>query len=222
MIDGGILRYIIDTIEPLLSRSLISSDNYFYYLCLMGRYTRENCPDYITRNGYNNLAKRKGALDGIRLHTDTINDVVERIRPASVNHAIVMDHMDWFPPSGNEARDEIRALNKALARGGKVLLRSSSIEPWYLKVYEKEGFECKAAAIRRAGESIDRVNMYASTWVCIKSLAPAMNQTALPSSQHLALLSLKSQLRQLLNLGKRSWPDLLKVDTSIEKTVFLL
>lgn len=171
MIDGGILRYIIDTIEPLLSRSLISSDNYFYYLCLMGRYTRENCPDYITRNGYNNLAKRKGALDGIRLHTDTINDVVERIRPASVNHAIVMDHMDWFPPSGNEARDEIRALNKALARGGKVLLRSSSIEPWYLKVYEKEGFECKAAAIRRAGESIDRVNMYASTWVCIKKFS---------------------------------------------------
>lgn len=168
MINGGILRYIIDTIEPLLSRSLISQDNYFYYLCLMGRYTRENCPDYITRHGYNNLAKRKGAIDGIRLHTDTINDVVERIRPGSVNHAIVMDHMDWFSPSGTDARDEIRALNKSLVRGGNVLLRSSSTEPWYLRVYEEEGFECRPAAIRRPGESIDRVNMYASTWVCTK------------------------------------------------------
>lgn len=168
MIDGGILRYIIDTIEPLLSRSLISTDNYFYYLCLMGRYSRENCPDYITRTGYNNLAKRKGALDGIRLHTDTINDVVERIRPGSVNHAIVMDHMDWFSPTGTDAREEIRALNKALIKGGNVMLRSSSTEPWYLRVYEEEGFECRAAGVRRAGNSIDRVNMYASTWVCTK------------------------------------------------------
>lgn len=170
MIDGGILKYIIDTIEPLLSRSLISTDNYFYYLCLMGHYSRDNCPDYITRHGYNNLAKRKNGIDGIRLHTDTINDVVERIRPASVNHAIVMDHMDWFPPTGNEARDEIRALNKALATGGNVLLRSSSTKPWYIKVYEQEGFECRAAGVRTSGHSIDRVNMYASTWVCTKKV----------------------------------------------------
>lgn len=174
MIEGGILRYIIDTLEPLIDRCLISNENYFYYLCLMGRYSRDNCPDYLTRRGYTNLSavsSKKtddGPLSGIRLHTDTICDVVERITPESVTAAIVMDHMDWFKETGPDARAEIRALNKALARGGKVLLRTSSTCPWYLKVYEEEGFACKPAAVRRPGESIDRVNMYASTWVCTK------------------------------------------------------
>lgn len=169
MIEGGILRYIIDTIEPLINRSLISTENYFYYLCLTGSYSRQNCPDYLTRRGYNNLASKRDAMSGIRLHTDTICDVVERINPGSVNAAVVMDHMDWFKETGPEAREEIRALNKALAIGGQVLLRTSSTKPWYLKVYEQEGFKCKAAAVRRSGQSIDRVNMYASTWVCTKA-----------------------------------------------------
>lgn len=168
MIEGGILRYIIDTLEPLIERSLISSENYFYHLCLTGHYTRDNCPDYLTRRGFSNLSGKKNGLSGIRLHTDTICDVVERIVPSSVTAAIVMDHMDWFSESGEDARLEIRALNKALALGGKVLLRTSSTEPWYLKVYEEEGFKCSAAAVRRPGQSIDRVNMYASTWVCEK------------------------------------------------------
>lgn len=214
MIEGGILRYIIDTIEPLIERSLISSENYFYYLCLMGKYSRDNCPDYLTRRGYTNLCSRKPSsapsspthsrhsststptstststngsttvistdretsiLSRIRLHTDTISDVVERLVPGSVSCAIVMDHMDWFPETtaaadfyAGDARSEIRALNRALRHGGRVLLRTSSTRPWYLKVYEQEGFACKAAAVRRPGESIDRVNMYASTWVCTK------------------------------------------------------
>lgn len=176
MIEGGILRYIIDTIEPLIDRCLISSENYFYYLCLMGHYSRENCPAYITRRGYDNLSS-KTALSGIRLHTDTICEVVERLNPGSVTAAIVMDHMDWFPADADasvcDALAEIRALHKALAYGGKVLLRSSSQKPWYLRLYEQEGFECSAAAVRKSGQSIDRVNMYASTWVCVKTGSPS-------------------------------------------------
>lgn len=168
MIQGGILKYIIDTIEPLLSRSLISTDNYFYYLCLMGLYSRENSPSYISRAGYDILSK-PAALEGIRLHTDTIEEVVARLNPSSVTAAIVMDHMDWFPVIDNgDARSEIKSLKKALAVGGRVLLRSSSTSPWYIRLFEMEGFECKPAAIRKSGESIDRVNMYASTWLCEK------------------------------------------------------
>ncbi|ANB11016.1 Ubiquinone/menaquinone biosynthesis methyltransferase ubiE [Sugiyamaella lignohabitans] len=168
MIEGGILQYIVDTIDPLISRSLISDDNYFYHLCLTGSYSPKNCPDYITKKGYFNLAKRKGALDTIRLHTDTINDVSDRLAPGTLTVAIIMDHMDWFEPTGTLAVEEIQALNKSLAKGGRVMLRSSSKTPWYIKTFESQGFSCKSAATRFSGTSIDRVNMYASTWICTK------------------------------------------------------
>lgn len=168
LIDGGIIQYVIDTIEPLIYKYQISSENYFYYLCLMGQYSRTNCPAYLTKKGHFNLAKRKEALDGIRLHTDTINDVVDRLAPGTVTCAIIMDHMDWFSPSGTDALDEIVALNKCLTKGGRVMLRSSSKKPWYLDTFEAQGFKTKAAAVRYSGKAIDRVNMYASTWICTK------------------------------------------------------
>lgn len=186
MIEGGILKYVVDTIEPLISRDMISTENYFYYLCLMGCYSKTNCPDYLTKKGHFNLAKRKNALEGIRIHTDTIKDVVERLTPKTVNVAIVMDHMDWFSPGDTAARDEIRVLNRALCVGGRVMLRSSSKNPWYIKTYEKEGFKCHAAAVRESNTSIDRVNMYASTWVCTKqydSFTP--KATPVSSSLHI-------------------------------------
>jgi betaine lipid synthase len=168
LIEGGIIQYVIDTIEPLIYKYQISSENYFYYLCLMGQYSRSNCPAYLTKKGHFNLAKRKDALDGIRLHTDTINDVVDRLAPGSVTCAIIMDHMDWFSPTGTDALDEIVALNKCLSKGGRVMLRSSSKKPWYLDTFEAQGFKTKAAAVRYSGKAIDRVNMYASTWICTK------------------------------------------------------
>lgn len=167
MIEGGTEKYLIDTLDPLVSRSLISSENYFYYLCLTGSYSQSNCPDYLTRKCFDTI-KNNSSLNNIRLHTDAMQDVVERLTPGSVTCAIVMDHMDWFGPDARDARDEIRALNKSLKKGGKVLLRSSSPQPWYIKVYEDEGFVCRRAALRTSGTSIDRVNMYASTWVCTK------------------------------------------------------
>ncbi|GME83895.1 unnamed protein product [Ambrosiozyma monospora] len=77
--------------------------------------------------------------------------------------------MDWFSEDGTDADDEITALFHALAPGGRVLLRSASQEPWYINNFEKLGFKCDPVAVRKSGTAIDRVNMYASTWVCTKT-----------------------------------------------------
>lgn len=76
--------------------------------------------------------------------------------------------------------------------GGRVLLRSAGLRPWYIRVFEEEGFKTKQVMARHPGAYIDRyilvffsfnslvahmsfsnnlinrVNMYASTWVCTK------------------------------------------------------
>lgn len=184
MMGNSVLRYVIDTLEPLLLRSLISQDNYFYYLTLVGKYAKDNCPDYLTEKAFNRYHARNEKtgevpLDTIRLHTDTLQDVFARLSKKSISVAIIMDHMDWFDPQGNEADNEIAALSKCLADGARVMLRSASPSPWYIKSFEKAGFTCRAAAVRKSGELIDRVNMYASTWVCTKNEAARRRMSSL-------------------------------------------
>ncbi|CAI5756853.1 unnamed protein product [Candida verbasci] len=173
LMGPSVINYVIDTLDPLIKRSLISNDNYFYYLSLTGHYIKNNCPDYLTTKGYKRLTNyspvtNESPIDNIRIHTDTLNDVFARLSKKSITIAIIMDHMDWFDPNGKDAINEISAVKQCLVNGGRVMLRSAAQYPWYIKTFEQLGFECKPAAIRKSGTSIDRINMYASTWVCTK------------------------------------------------------
>ncbi|WPK26573.1 hypothetical protein PUMCH_003931 [Australozyma saopauloensis] len=176
LIGDSVLKYVVDTLDPVVHRSLISTDNYFYYLCLKGKYARNNCPDYLTEKGFRNLTTKRAdgtaPIDNIRLHTDTLNDVFSRLNQKSITIAIIMDHMDWFDPKKDDAKNEILAVKECLVPGGRVMLRSAAQYPWYIKTFEACGFKCKPHGIRHAGESIDRINMYASAWVCTKQDDP--------------------------------------------------
>ena len=174
LMGPSVIKYVVDTLDPIIKRSLISNDNYFYYLCMMGRYTKNNCPDYLTTKGFNRLSSTTPAavaaggsspIDNLRIHTDTLNEVFGRLKEKSITIAIIMDHMDWFDPNGRDAINEITALKRCLAPGGRVMLRSASTKPWYLKVFKNLGFKEEENVVREPGSSIDRVNMYANCTV---------------------------------------------------------
>ena len=169
LMGPSVLKYVKDTFEPMVNRSLVSTDNYFYYLCLQGHYAKNNCPDYLSNDAYKSFTRKENnPLDNIRIHTDFLNDVFARLTTGSITIAIIMDHMDWFSKDGIDADAEISALYQALAPNGRVMLRSAASKPWYIANFEKIGFTCEPHGIRTPTESIDRVNMYASTWVCTK------------------------------------------------------
>lgn len=67
-----------------------------------------------------------------------------------------MDSMDWFDPDGEEASAQARTLNSALKMGGRILLRSASIEPWYVRQFEENGFSARRVGARFPGTCIDR------------------------------------------------------------------
>jgi betaine lipid synthase len=91
------------------------------------------------------------------------------MRASSLTIAVIMDSMDWFSPSDQPtAATQIRALNRALVHGGRVLLRSAALKPWYLELFEELGFRTSIVTERRPGTYTDLVNMYASCWLCIK------------------------------------------------------
>ncbi|KAI8972814.1 hypothetical protein BD414DRAFT_211164 [Trametes punicea] len=148
-------RYVVNTLDPVVENTLLRDSNYFYRLCLLGRYSEQCRPSYLTKEAHETLS-RPGAFDGLRVHTDEFVEVLARIRPESVTVAVIMDHMDWFDPEGTQAAEEIRALNKAMKIGGRVLLRSAGLKPWYIANFSAQGFKCERVATRTAGKCIDR------------------------------------------------------------------
>ncbi|KAJ5758755.1 hypothetical protein N7520_005911 [Penicillium odoratum] len=163
----SIWEYVVDTLDPVVKDTLLSNDNYFYYLCLQGQFSRRCHPTYLSPQAHVKLST-PGAFDGLRIHTDEINEVINRIKPGTLTIAVVMDSMDWFDPTEDAAAAQARRLNHALKIGGRILLRSASIDPWYIKHFEKNGFTARRVGARFPGTCIDRVNMYASTWICTK------------------------------------------------------
>lgn len=64
--------------------------------------------------------------------------------------------MDWFDSGSDEAAIQIQALNHALKLGGRVMLRSAGLRPWYVTVFERWGFATHRVAARLPGTCIDR------------------------------------------------------------------
>lgn len=151
----AVYEYVLNTFEPVVNTTLLSTSNHYYLLTLLGHYTPTSHPTYLSPKSHVKLSKLS-AFNGLRIHTDEISEVIARMRPGTLTIVVVMDSMDWFPPEGKQALKQIRALNRALKVKGRVMLRSAGLEPWYVKVFENEGFACRRVAVRVPGSCIDR------------------------------------------------------------------
>ena len=152
---NAVWEYMVQTIDPVVETSLIGEDNPYYLVCLQGSYSQRCHPDYLKPKSHQKLS-RTGAFDGLRIHTDEINEVVSRLTPGTLTVAVVMDSMDWFDPGSEEAGKQIEKLNQALKLGGRVLLRSAALTPWYIATFESLGFVAKRVGARTGGACIDR------------------------------------------------------------------
>ncbi|KAI9870567.1 MAG: hypothetical protein M1830_004092, partial [Pleopsidium flavum] len=121
-------EYLVNTLDPVVGNTLIGGDNYFYLLCLRGQYSRRCHPTYLTPKSHAKLT-RPGAFDGLRMHTDCLDETLSRISPGTLTIAVVMDSMDWFSPNTPNTEVQVKALNVALKLGGRVLLRSAGLKP---------------------------------------------------------------------------------------------
>ncbi|KAI8912731.1 hypothetical protein EDD86DRAFT_202137 [Gorgonomyces haynaldii] len=164
--EGSAQEYMINTLDPVIQSTLLRDDNYFYYMPLMLKYNpnASGNPAYLTEEGFNILRNEPERLDAIKIHTDYINNVLDReVLDGELTKVILMDHLDWFSPE--DARAEIEKVHKKMAKGGMVFWRSAGKHPWYNEIFEDVGFSIKPLQIREGKTLyIDRVNMYASNW----------------------------------------------------------
>jgi betaine lipid synthase len=154
---GGtaVWEYMVQTIDPVVEATLIGEDNPYYLVCLQGKYSQRCHPAYLSPKAHQELS-RPDAFDGLRIHTDEIDEVVARLTPGTLTVAVIMDSMDWFDPGAPAAAAQIEKLNHALKLGGRVLLRSAGLTPWYVRQFENLGFQPKRAGARIGGSCIDR------------------------------------------------------------------
>ena len=151
----AVWEYMVQTLDPIVESSLIGEDNPYYLVCLQGEYSQRCHPDYLKPKSHQKLS-RGGAFDGLRIHTDEISEVVNRLTPGTLTVAVVMDSMDWFDPGADEASKQIDQLNRAMKLGGRVMLRSAALTPWYIETFEGLGFQSKRVGARIGGACIDR------------------------------------------------------------------
>lgn len=167
---SAIWSYAVQTFDPVIKHTLLSQSNHYYLLTLLGRYTRKCHPEYLSPHAHSALS-RLGTLDRLRIHTDSICEVLDHMESGTLSIAVLMDSMDWFEPHGDghaAAVHQVVLVHRALRPGGRVLLRSAGFRPWYLDIFEQNGFRSRRVNVRVPGECVDRVNMYASTWLLTK------------------------------------------------------
>ncbi|KAG8708678.1 hypothetical protein FRC09_001099 [Ceratobasidium sp. 395] len=159
--EGSCFGFARDTLDPLPSTALLKKGGYHYLLCLLGKYTPESCPAYLTKEGFEKLSENNWArLDSFRLHTESITNVLLNMQPGQLTHAVLMDHLDWFDPGSVAVTEEVAQLARVLLPGCTVFWRSAARKPWYCEVFEQAGFVVEAINVRTGPErAIDRVNM---------------------------------------------------------------
>ena len=78
-----------------------------------------------------------------------------------------MDHVDWL--DNKNALQVIQLLSEHVLPGGRVIFRSASLCPPYVKMLKENGF--RVTCVKRAdqgGHFMDKVNMYNSFYMASK------------------------------------------------------
>ncbi len=126
----GIPGFVREAVEYVV-RELPLHSNYFWTLYLRGHYIPGNCPEYLTREGFEAL--QRGTVDRILPHTCTVTDFLRRT-DERVSKFVLLDHMDWMSSYHPQALvDEWNAILARATAEARVILRSAHASPSYLQ-----------------------------------------------------------------------------------------
>ncbi|WPT16758.1 hypothetical protein PSENEW3_00004766 [Picochlorum sp. SENEW3] len=154
-------NYAARTFDGVAQNCLISKDNYFYYNCLTGSFAKDNCPDYLTKEGFDKL--KAGAVDSLFIVNDFF---LPTLKARKYTKVILMDHVDWLDDT--TAKQVAKALGEQVKTGGRVIWRSAAFSPRYAAFIEAAGFSVERIQVQEPGEMMDKVNMYSSFYLAIK------------------------------------------------------
>ena len=123
---GGLFRRGQTIVEELLT-TIPFATNHFMRVYILGSYTPDCCPEYLTPTGFARL--KGGLLDRLTIHTALVTDYLRRAAPG-ISRFALLDHMDWLGP--RELAEEWEAILSRARPGSRVLCRSALPDVDYL------------------------------------------------------------------------------------------
>ena len=155
----NLYRYTRESLVPVLTQTDIEHDNHYYYLVLNGRFSKDNCPDYLQEGPFKGLQEN---VHKIRNYNDSFVNV---LGSHIYDKVILMDHLDWTDHDYVQTLCDTLRYHMRYSVESKALLRSAARVPWYIEVFRRNGFVATRVATRQPDRCMDRVNTYASCWV---------------------------------------------------------
>lgn len=125
--EGGhatIGEFIHKNLEVVF-RNLPLADNYFYRVYLTGQYTKDCCPEYLTKEGFTKL--KAGAINRVSTHTQTIEEFLLSHPEKDITRFVLLDHMDWMVLHPEILAKEWQAIMDRSPKDAKYLWRSASM-----------------------------------------------------------------------------------------------
>jgi betaine lipid synthase len=153
-------EYLMYVFNNVFTHSHITTENYFYLLCLTGCFTKKCCPLYLQEKEFNDL---KPLVNKVNISTDYFINELEKRKYSKV---ILLDHLDW------QDEEYVKKLSKSLYEqttdNAIIIWRSASKYPYYNFIIQEAGFNVTCENRHHDVELMDRINMYASFWKAVK------------------------------------------------------
>ena len=94
--DGYTLpSYVARTFDGVARYSHVKNENYFYYNCLKGHYTKSNCPAYLREHNFKKL--KSTAIDRLHVLNGKFNDELAVRKYSKVCSCIMTEHSVQSP-----------------------------------------------------------------------------------------------------------------------------
>jgi S-adenosylmethionine-diacylglycerol 3-amino-3-carboxypropyl transferase len=121
--------FMEDCVEGVFTRRPIA-DNYFWRVYLLGRYSKDCCPEYLRQPQFERL--KAGLVDRIQTHTSDLTSFFRK-HPDPISRFVLLDHMDWLSHEHPQAlADEWQAIIDKARPDARFLWRSGGFHVDYV------------------------------------------------------------------------------------------
>ena len=162
---GGVAGFVRDSLEYVF-RQLPAWSNYFWSVYVLGRYSRNCCPEYLKPENFSAL--KAGLADSIAVHTCTVTEFLQGTEER-ISKFVLLDHMDWMSSYYPRAlAEEWSCILQRATANARIIFRSAHAAPAYLeqlelgtertRLHERLVFHPDLAAEL---QQLDRVHTYA-------------------------------------------------------------
>ena len=126
---NDVSRFIKDSID-FVFQNIYLKENYFWFLYLVGSYSKDCCPEYLKKHNFANL--KSNLIDRVTIYDASLTDFLEKF-DGKISKFILLDHMDWMSYKAKSKLEyQWQLILKRSTNNSRLIFRSADKWPEYL------------------------------------------------------------------------------------------